>query len=182
VEIIASPATLLRFWVTKDNNIKFKALVAAALAWLVPGMGHIFIGQRVRGLIILVVIAATFWAGIGMGGVMTVDREAEPMWFIAEMLTGTHGLVTWRWQQSVMSDVNEEVGQTLVTSEDDFNRHQWYRDARDMVLARRGLALVAPVDVIARVYSGVAGMLNLLCIFDALMLVLINSKARGVGA
>ncbi|NLW86073.1 MAG: hypothetical protein GXY38_04300 [Planctomycetes bacterium] len=156
----------------KENNTMFKTLLAAALAWLIPGAGHVFIGSRVKGAIIFVVIAATFWSGILMGGVMTVDRQAEPMWFVAEMLTGGHGLTAWRWQQSVMKKIDKDIGP--VTSA------QQYRDLRDEQLARRGLALVSPVEVIARAYSGVAGMLNLLCIFDVVMLVMMRTRQKVV--
>ncbi len=49
-------------------------IVAVLLAWLIPGAGHFYLGRRVRGIIIFLVIAVTFWAGIAMGGAMTVDK------------------------------------------------------------------------------------------------------------
>ena len=74
------------------NNIPFdkpiKALLAFALAWLVPGAGHAFVGRPWRGLIIFLAIGATFWGGVAMGGVMTVDQKEQKWWFAAEMLTG----------------------------------------------------------------------------------------------
>ena len=35
--------------------------IAGILAWIVPGLGHIFLGHRGRGLVFLVTITATFW-------------------------------------------------------------------------------------------------------------------------
>jgi hypothetical protein len=44
----------------------------------------------------------------------------------------------------------------------------------DEVFSRWGVALVNPADTVARAYSGTAGLLNLLCMFDALMLALMG--------
>ena len=146
--------------------------LAAILAWLVPGAGHIYIGRRARGIIILVTIAATFWTGVAIGGVMTVDFYNERWWFAAEMLTGIHGLVGWQRQRAVYQEIDERL------LRDD--GYVWAaRDAHvDKQLAERKIALVAPADTVARAYAGVAGLLNLMCMFDALMLGLMGRVAE----
>ncbi len=48
-------------------------------------------------------------------------------------------------------------------------------DYLDGEMAREGLALTSPTDNVARAYAGVAGLMNLLCVFDALMLGLLGS-------
>jgi len=145
---------------------KTRPLAAAALmlAWLIPGAGHIYIGRRTRGIIIFLTIGATFWAGIALGGVMTVDPITQRWWFVAEMLTGVHGLVSWYRQH--------EVVQALV------GPGQVHPLQLDKHLAEANLALVAPTDTVARAYAGVAGLLNLMCIFDAVVLTLL--AGRGV--
>ena len=56
---------------TKDTEkSKPQPFVALLLAWLIPGAGHVYIGRPKRGLIIFVMIALIFWAGVGLGGVM----------------------------------------------------------------------------------------------------------------
>ena len=50
---------------------------------------------------------------------------------------------------------------------------QWW-EKYDDALAEKNLALVYPTDSVARAYTGIAGMLNLLCIFDAVMLGLLG--------
>ncbi|MCP4379388.1 MAG: hypothetical protein GY794_24860, partial [bacterium] len=65
---------------SKDNrqaNKTIRALLGAMLAWIVPGAGHAFVGRPGRGIIIFIVIGATFWGGVAMGGVMTVDRQGQ---------------------------------------------------------------------------------------------------------
>jgi hypothetical protein len=43
-----------------------RALPACIFAWLVPGAGHLFLGQRVKGLIFLVALLALFVLGVSM--------------------------------------------------------------------------------------------------------------------
>ena len=88
------------------------ALLVFLLAWLIPGAGHAYVGRPVRAGIIFTVIAATFWSGVAIGGVMTVDYENERWWFAAELLTGLHGIVGWHRQRMVYRELaaDSEVG------------------------------------------------------------------------
>jgi hypothetical protein len=168
-------------------------LAALVLAWLVPGLGHLFIGRKVRGIVILVTVLVTFWAGIAVGGVMTVDYRSERWWFAADMLTGVHGLIGWQRSEAV----NRRVDEVLAVDRGYMDAMEGMRNrminaqrqgrAGDMasytaeveqvrnqfagaVLAKEGLALVAPFDTVARAFCGITGLLNLMCIFDALIL------------
>ena len=127
--------------------------VALFLAWLVPGAGHAYLGRMRRGLIVFVTISALFWAGVAIGGVFTVDYYNERWWFVAEMFTGIHGLVGWHRQRDMYARLRRVEG-----------------DSEDEKMRNAGVALVAPADNVARAYAGVAGLLNLMCMFDALML------------
>ena len=153
----------------KVKTSKPLPIVALALAWLVPGAGHAYIGRRRRGIIIFVTIGATFWAGVGLGGVMTVDHRIEPWWFMAEMLAGAHGLLGWSRQKAIYRKLADEpeIGPLVSPRSSMFMPQQMQIDGR---LKEMNLVLVYPVDTIARAYAGVAGMLNLLCIFDATIL------------
>lgn len=152
------------------------AVVAAALAWIVPGAGHVYLRRPVRGAIIFVMIGATFWTGIALGGVMTVDPEIEPWWFAANLLTGVHGLASWQHEQRVYDGVVADLMRQSRLPSESASRGQSVvrREMIDKVLAERKLALVPPVDTAARAYAGVAGLINLLCIFDAAMLALMG--------
>jgi hypothetical protein len=220
--------------VSKHIGHKPLALVALVLAWVVPGAGHAYVGRPVRAVIIFVTIGATFWAGVAMGGIMTVDCDNQRWWFAAEMLTGVHALVGWRRQQGLVDklaeglrdnrdmyavevQLHERQGEladelenlrTLVRrlegnvrqatgarekasleerirsarrQEVDVRNEiksctKQLRDLRSEFLTEAlvddGLALVAPVETVAQAYAGVAGLLNLMCIFDAVMLAL----------
>ena len=193
--------------------------IALALAWLAPGTGHIYLGRRKRGVIIFVSLAMMFWAGIAMGGVMTIDRRSEPYWFMADMLTGVHGLGAWQMQRSQVRRLSAAVAdspdfqrQTRELDREIYDveragRHiaqqirsqpraqnlqkqfeqiqaQWQqlKRRRELLLdsmlrrelAAQNLTLTAPVDTVARAYAGVAGLLNLLCMFDVVLLALMG--------
>ena len=97
---------------SKDNrqsNKPVKAILGLLLAWMVPGAGHAFVGRPGHGIIIFVVIGATFWAGMAMGGVMTVDHQGQKWWFAAEMLTGVHGLVGWRRESKQLQKLKHAI-------------------------------------------------------------------------
>lgn len=157
---------------TSDNSSKLP-LVALILAWIVPGAGHIYLGRKTRGVIILVTIAAIFWGGVAMGGVMTVDYYNARWWFISEMLTGVHGVTGWYNQRRVYQNMTQEV----FGSDDASLAAKIPEEVRDQKLKDRGVALNdSPTDNIARAYAGVAGMLNLLCMVDALMLSMMGEE------
>lgn len=169
------------------KNVKPIWPIAVFVAWLVPGAGHLYLGRRVRGVVILVTVAALFWSGVAVGGVMTVDAEAERWWFVADMFSGTHGLVGWyRSQQTIRrqvlavnkqlqaGDAQAQVARIPVKPPAHPGERARRRLLLEAQLAKEKLALVSPTDTVARTYAGVAGLLNLMCIFDVLILSLLG--------
>ncbi len=133
------------------GNSFLRGPIAAILAWLIPGLGHIFLGHKVRGVIFLVVITLTFWTGVAVGGVKCVDPykpvqqqstaqqqrgRGRSWWFFAQIMNGGYAVAT------------HAVG---------------------VRAADRATYLSWPSGDIASVYTGVAGLLNLLIIIDALV-------------
>ncbi len=106
-----------------------------------PGLGHLLIGERVRGLIILVAITLTFWGGVAIGGVHdTVYPRARKAWFMGQVCTGGHALAAHAWGESVRGQPGSYPGM----------KGHWQSVETGVV------------------YTGVAGLLNLLAIIDAL--------------
>lgn len=117
--------------------------LAGLLAWAVPGLGHIYVGQWRRGLVLLVVIAVTFWGGVAIGGVQsTVQPTVHKTWFLGQVCAGGHALATWSWGQM---------------------------RARQYPIERFPDERAGYVEEdVAIIYTGVAGLLNILIILDAL--------------
>lgn len=159
-----------------QTNVPLAGL-AVILAWFIPGAGHVYIGRPVRGVILCLAIAATFWAGVAMGGVMTVDPVNERWWFIADLFTGAHGLAAWQIQQHTWNTLADdpEVRQQQAAFSHDPIQAAAVMDAK---LQQHGLALTAPTDTVARAYSGIAGLLNLMCIFDVMILSLMGVRSE----
>ena len=129
---------------TQESDQDYPAVALAPfLAWLVPGLGHWWIGERLRGVIFFVVLTVTFWGGVAVGGVgTTVAASDNGAWIAAQLCMGPEALgalyLNIRHTKNA-TDNNQEV-----------YKAPW------------------PAASISVVYAGVAGMLNLLVIIDAL--------------
>ena len=139
-ELATTPATVAY----APRNSLFAGPIAGFLAWLVPGLGHIYLGHRVRGLVCLVTITVTFWTGVAIGGVQgTVDPHERTLWFMAQLCTGGNTLAAYGLHEVIQP--NQAPGQ------------------RPAAALANWLASDVGVH-----YTGVAGLLNLLIILDAL--------------
>ena len=58
--------------------------VSLFLAWLWPGLGHIAAGERARGLRIMAGLLLLIVSGLLIGGVDSVDRREDGLWFLAQ--------------------------------------------------------------------------------------------------
>lgn len=56
-----------------------QALLLCALNWLLPGLGFILVGDRARGLILLVLLNAIFVVGVAMGGTLLAPQTWNPL-------------------------------------------------------------------------------------------------------
>ncbi len=119
-----------------------KMPLAGLAGWILPGLGHIVAGHKQRGIIILVTITLTFWGGVAIGGVRnSVDPQRQKLWFMAQICSGSHALVAYTWGNAERDGLKKDE---LVSS-------QW-----------RSVEL-------ALVFTGVAGLLNVLAMMDALV-------------
>ncbi len=120
--------------------------LAGLLALLFPGLGHWFIGDRRRGMVFCAVIVVTFWGGVAIGGVRsTVDVEQRKAWFAAQLCVGSQVVAVLIGQRIAAAAIGTEAG------DEGLPRAYW------------------PSEDLAVVYTGVAGLLNLLVILDALV-------------
>lgn len=147
---------------TKRKESSALPVLALLLACAIPGAGHFYLGRARRGIIIFLAISALFWSGLAVGGVFTVDSQREKWWFAAQMLTGANGLAAWQLEKRAYQDLEKDAaGKSL-----------------EERMVEADIALVAPAETVARAYSGVAGLINLMCIFDALMLSLMGVRGE----
>jgi TM2 domain-containing membrane protein YozV len=149
---------------TRQKQSSSIPVLAVLLACAIPGAGHVYLGRAKRGIIIFLTITALFWSGVGVGGVLTVDSQKERWWFVAQMLTGVNGLAAWQRQKRTYKALANVEGETI--------------DDKAVKAGLGRIELVTPAETVARAYSGVAGLLNLMCIFDALMLSIMGARGE----
>lgn len=126
-----------------EKNPQLRMPVAGLLSWLLPGAGHVFIGERTRGIIIIAAITLTFWTGVAIGGVKhTVDRDKHQWWFIGQICAGGHALTA----MAVGAMVEPAEGENPADLEA-FNR----------------------AEEVSLVYTAICGMLGILVILDVLV-------------
>lgn len=120
-----------------------RSSVAGILTWLVPGAGHVFLGERARGVILMATIAVTFWTGVAIGGVKnTVNYSERWGWFLGQICAGGHTLMA----MGLSTQVAERPIEQLAT-----------------------IRAFGREEEISVVYTGICGMLNILVILDVLV-------------
>ncbi len=128
---------------------------AAILAWVWPGLGHISLGQRKRGFLVMFGVLFLFLGGVLIGGIDSVDRRDDRLWFLAQALCGPLALVA------------DYANQTLVKPmpADWVDR---YERQDPEVITRLGRKGLGHVNEMGTLYSALAGLMNLVAILDAL--------------
>ncbi len=174
--------------------------VAALLSWLVPGLGQLYQGRRLKGLIFLVSLVGTFLAGMWIGGgnvVYASWRPGEKRWaFFGQAGIGAaavpalvqsyrlHGaahepLGGFRWFVPPLvrgQPVSEPYAKRLVETDPDIGPEDFRRQQGGVLrfeprqtgsqLSLWHLRLGRFFDI-GTLYTLLAGLLNLLVIYDA---------------
>jgi hypothetical protein len=63
-------------------------VLAGVLAFAIPGLGHLYLGQKTRALYAAVGILGLFFGGLLIGGIDTVDSREDKWWFVGQSLVG----------------------------------------------------------------------------------------------
>lgn len=67
--------------------------VAAILAVAFPGLGHFYLGHTLRATCICVGVMGMFLTGLFIGGISSIDRRDNFIWFLGQALVGPPTLV-----------------------------------------------------------------------------------------
>lgn len=128
-------------------------LAAPILAWLLPGLGHWSLGYRRRGIRIGVGILSIYVLGLLIGGLYVIDSKNARWWYYGQCLAGPATPIIHYW---------------LVAG------HEPPDVPPDSASADTGRLYVTPsfshVNEVGTLYTTIAGMLNLVALFDVLYL------------
>ena len=161
VNSVSTPAAVsdeaeLRFF---PGNPVASVAVAVAAQWLLPGLGYVLGGQRIRGVILGMTVLGLFWMGVLIGGVRVIDlpdirgpgslvaRLTSKLPALGAFWAGPSTLVAGQWSASLAANPETAAIKAHARAED-----------------------------IGGLYASVAGMMNLLAMID-----LASRAARGGG-
>ena len=121
-----------------DQSLRL--IIIGLAAWIIPGAGHFLLRERKRAIIIFVTITALFLAGLHVGSIGIVNHGTSKIWFMGQILCSPAvGIISQKTQAGYMDSKG--------------NRQEYTSFGR-------------PADT-GQIYTAVAGLLNLLCIFSA---------------
>lgn len=67
--------------------------VLMGLAWLVPGLGHLLLGRRVRAAVFATVVVVGFVIGLALQGELILPRAGEPLSYLAAIAAVGNGML-----------------------------------------------------------------------------------------
>lgn len=68
-------------------------IAQAAAGWFVPGLGHLLLGEKSRGIVIGLAILFVWLSGLLVGGISSVNRQEHPAWFAGQVMIAPSLLV-----------------------------------------------------------------------------------------
>jgi hypothetical protein len=77
-----------------DTTLPRRSTAAAmVLAWLVPGLGHFYLGRRKTAIAFALIVAATFLLGLSFQGRLYTVEEGQPLTILATFAVYGTGLL-----------------------------------------------------------------------------------------
>lgn len=135
---------------THPANESFQPL-PAALALLLPGLGHAALGQTRRAVLIGASVLSLFAGGVLIGGIDSIDRREDQWWFLGQAFVGPTAFAVDAYHQSLK--VKDPATGALRAPNPDEN------PGYEKSLGR--------VNEIGSLFATIAGLLNLIAILDA---------------
>ncbi|MBS0188393.1 MAG: hypothetical protein JSS51_10005 [Planctomycetes bacterium] len=140
--------------------------ITGIAALVIPGLGHVLLGQPRRGALIAFGVLGLFFSGLFVGGIDAVDSKEDALWFIAQAPTGVVAFGTNYIHQNKYKgvDITSRAGMRRMPGPDESI------DARGRIVpggpppAQRSLARVHEMGIL---FTAVAGLLNVLAAIDA---------------
>jgi len=116
--------------------------IAAVLAWIWPGLGHVSLGHHRRGRLVMFGVLLLFLLGLLIGGLDSVDRRDDFLWFIAQAFNGPIAFLA------------------------DFFNQAWIKQMTgERAMHARS---IGRVNEMGTLFCALAGLMNLFAILDAL--------------
>ncbi len=77
----------------EERRLPMSPTLVVALAWLVPGLGHLLLHRRQRAAVFALVVVASFVVGILCQGELILPKQGDPLSFVATVATLGNGIL-----------------------------------------------------------------------------------------
>lgn len=151
----------------RDNSVE--ATIAAVLAWLLPGAGHWWLGNRGLASVLFLTISFVYGVGLATGGIKnSVNPYTSMPLFLGELGAGGYTLAAFGVNETILSDLPSRVVPELVGMNPlAFGRRSFEEQER---LRKKAVEYISfyPESDVSQIYLATAGLLNILAIIDAI--------------
>jgi len=134
---------------------KRRGLIAVGLGWLIPGLGHVYLGCVRQGLLFGAIIWGAFGLGLAHDGRLALRDSRQPLLtglqIVANLGVGPADMIA-RW--SVYGDLAYRLPDERARGADEQRAAVFRERAR------------SPVSIYGTAYLWTAGLMNLLLLFD----------------
>ncbi len=139
----------------KENHPLY-LIVIGAMAWLVPGAGHYLLNEKRRAAVILVAIVLTFLVGLYVGSIGVIDPVNAKPWYAAQVMNSPAVLL-----------LGNHVASAYYLAQDEARR-KTHMGVLGGDQPTQAYLVFGRAGEIGQIYTSVAGLLNLLCIVNAI--------------
>jgi len=143
----------------KNRDIFFLAVVGLA-AWAIPGGGYFLLGQTRRALVVSITILLTFGAGLYVGSIGVIDSVGAKPWYIAQVMNTPTVILLGNHVAQANTGAVQQVGQPGFSG------------------SLGGYPVFGRANEMGQIYTSIAGLLNLLCIVNAVYLAHLGRHAQ----
>ncbi|MBL1217024.1 MAG: hypothetical protein D8M59_05955 [Planctomycetes bacterium] len=138
-------------------------LGAPILGWLLPGLGHWSLGYRRRGVLIAVGVLSIYVLGLLIGGLYVIDSKNARWWFYGQCLSGPATPIIQYWRSAGHEPPAIPPETDLPPGHGD--------TPGDAGSAQTTLTpSFSHINEVGTLYTTIAGMLNLVALFDVMYL------------
>jgi hypothetical protein len=138
-----------------EAGLTRRGWIAVGLGWLLPGLGHVYLGRFRQGLLFGAIIWSAFSLGLANDGRLALRDERQPLLtglqIVANLGVGPADMVARRW---VYGELAYRLPNEQARGADE-QRAEIFRER-----ARSG------VSIYGTAYLWTAGLMNLLLLFD----------------
>ena len=139
---------------TPPANVELKdPAFSALLAWCVPGLGHLYQGRVRKGLLFFVCLWGTFFCGMALGRFQNVYVASGQYAYVCQFFIGLAAL------PALLQPLSQSMGLQAILG--------GFQTAPDPEMLKTLHEQLGKLYEIGSLYTMVAGLLNILAIYDA---------------